>query len=504
MEWSYKRIRKNSWDTAFNRGWRAWLALVAVLFLFSWIGAAHSSQTSFVDTADQVLGLGDQDIPDSIEFLKEYIVSTPLAKTFPFLTSDLAMSIFDSVTRSYSWVIRLFTLNMAYFQRNPGEVIGNLIIVSIITTAVRFLFQNVAVVGRNRYVMETRFSKNVPVGRIFAPFDKKNLGNVVWVMVCYHVALALWSITVIGGVYKRIQYGMVPYILAENPSVKWRDAKKLSASMTKGYKWKMFVTWLSYLYIWVLQVLPLVGLLVAVPLNTELDSELYFTLRANPAVDHSYFIEPAFSAQPVVVSGTRKEPMYLMKDIKIEPPQSVVGKPPYGVTDAVFFFMIFCFVGWVWEVGLVLFQEGILTNRGTMHGPWIPIYGFGGTSIVFLLNRFKDNKLKLFTSAVLLCAVLEYLGSFLLDFLFNSSYWDYKTMFMNLNGRICLAGLVAFGIGGMFAVYIAAPAIANFVRRYSKRTRIIAAVILAALFITDLICCMLFGFNSGTGVGGAI
>ena len=105
---------------------------------------------------------------------------------------------------------------------------------------------------------------------------------------------------------------------------------------------------------------------------------------------------------------------------------------------------------------------------------------------------------------MLVCAILEYIGSFALEFMFNSSYWDYKEMFMNVNGRICLAGLMAFGVGGLFGVYIAGPAISRFVDRFSKRTQVIVAAVLGALFVTDIICCVLFGFNAGASVGGKI
>ncbi len=97
-----------------------------------------------------------------------------------------------------------------------------------------------------------------------------------------------------------------------------------------------------------------------------------------------------------------------------------------------------------------------------MYGPWIPIYGFGGVFIVFLLDRFRKDKGKVFVLGIVLCAVLEYITSFILDFMFNSSYWDYKSEFLNINGRICFSGLIAFGIGGMAAVYFVAPAIGNF------------------------------------------
>ena len=67
----------------------------------------------------------------------------------------------------------------------------------------------------------------------------------MWVMFCYNVVMTLWWLTIIGGVYKYYQYRMVPYLLAENPRLKWRDAKNMSREMTRGYKWKMFLTDLS-------------------------------------------------------------------------------------------------------------------------------------------------------------------------------------------------------------------------------------------------------------------
>lgn len=44
----------------------------------------------------------------------------------------------------------------------------------------------------------------------------------------------------------------------------------------------------------------------------------------------------------------------------------------YELTSIILFFFIFSFVGWVWEVALYLFRDGILVNRGTLYGPWLP------------------------------------------------------------------------------------------------------------------------------------
>ena len=60
-----------------------------------------------------------------------------------------------------------------------------------------------------------------------------------------NLQLALWWLTVAGGIYKSYQYRMIPYLLAENPALPFREAMALSKAMTRGYKWKMFLLDLS-------------------------------------------------------------------------------------------------------------------------------------------------------------------------------------------------------------------------------------------------------------------
>lgn len=506
MQWAYKEIRRNSWNTVFHKSRKSWLMLVAVGFLFAFAGAANASQITFIGSIDRLIGANDEIPSGNIEILKEYIVETPLVKNVSFITSDLALSAIDVLSKRATWVIKLLGANLAYFRRNPGEVIANMLVAALIAAVVRFFIQNVVIVGRNRYVMENRFEREVSFRRILAPFHIKTLWHVIRVMLCYNITLLLWSFTIVGGVYKSYQYGFVPYLLAENPSISWRDAKRLSRSMTKGFKWKIFCTQLSYSYIWLLKLVPLAGLFVAVPLEMQLNAEFYFTLRNRPETDKSLLTEPAFSGGAYIETPDARDggPCYVLKDLSLELPERKGKTIPYGVLDFIFMFFTFCLIGWLWECGLHMVRFHEFVNRGTLHGPWIPIYGVGGTAVVLLLDRFKKNKFKLLLLEVGLCAVLEYLTSFLLDFIFNSSYWDYKTEFLNINGRICFAALTAFAIGGMAAIYVLAPVISGVVSRFAKKPKVIVAALLCSAFLADIVCCMLFGFNSGAGVGGAL
>ncbi|MBO4928413.1 MAG: DUF975 family protein [Clostridiales bacterium] len=514
--WDLKQIRKYSWDTVFKKGWKAWLALVAVCFLFSFIGASSPMQTEVLDYMDPLLGFNkDADYETDVEYLKEYVLSRKAVSGLSAETKESIGGTIENVSTSNSWVIRALASNAAYFERNPGEVIVNLVLVAVIMLVIRFFFQNVVNVGMYRYVMENRQQKRVRFRRLLAPFHLRSIPHMVWVMLRYYGALIRWyMLLVIPGIYKTFQYAMVPYILAENPTVSWKEARNLSKQMTKGYKWKMFVARLSYIYIWILELVPFAGMLVAVPLEEQLKAEIYFTLRNRPGISYDALPEKAFADAPYVkkekqfkhkVLHSIEAPSYVLQDINTKTAHKK-GKFrfDYSPFDIVFMFFTFCLIGWVWEVSYEFVNSRVLVNRGTMYGPWIPIYGFGGLAIVLLLGRFKENKFKLFGMTMLVCAIQEYLASFALEFIFNSSYWDYKHMLMNVNGRICLAGLLAFGIGGLFGVYVAAPAISRFVDRFARKTQIVAAIVLCTLFATDLVCCAIFGFNKGSGVGGEI
>lgn len=64
----------------------------------------------------------------------------------------------------------------------------------------------------------------------------------------------------------------------------------------------MFCTQLSYVYIWLLRFVTVVGLCAAVPLGAQLNAEMYFVLRRNTELDRSLLVEPLFSEKPYCMS----------------------------------------------------------------------------------------------------------------------------------------------------------------------------------------------------------
>lgn len=74
---------------------------------------------------------------------------------------------------------------------------------------------------------------------------------------------------------------MIPYLLAENPSIKRKEAFQLSKQMMKGNKWKTFILDISFFGWYLLSVLTfgLLSILYVNPYNAATNAELYAELK---------------------------------------------------------------------------------------------------------------------------------------------------------------------------------------------------------------------------------
>ena len=149
--------------------------------------------------------------------------------------------------------------------------------------------------------------------------------------------------------------------------------------------------------------------------------------------------------------------------------------------------MFFClsFLGWCWEVSLHLINDGVFVNRGTMQGPWLPIYGTGGLIVLMLLSKLRAHPVAEFFGAILLCGVVEYGTSVYLEKTYNARWWDYTGYFFNIDGRICAEGLLVFAIGGMVMVYVIAPMIDTMISKIKMPVLISVCMCLLILFTID-------------------
>lgn len=125
------------------------------------------------------------------------------------------------------------------------------------------------------------------------------------------------------------------------------------------------------------------------------------------------------------------------------------------------YFFCYAVIGYMVEVLYCSIPLKRFVNRGFLHGPYLPIYGFGGLAIVLLFQNRATHPIIVFLLAFVLTSMLEYVTSFLLEKLFNAKLWDYSTYPFNLHGRVCLLNSTLFGLLGLLVIYGLHPLVAS-------------------------------------------
>ena len=148
-------------------------------------------------------------------------------------------------------------------------------------------------------------------------------------------------------------------------------------------------------------------------------------------------------------------------------------------------FFIYAILGWIIETTLVSIEKRKFVNRGFLIGPYCPIYGFGGLAITILLKNYTKDPIVLFLMAVIICGILEYFSSYIMEKIFKARWWDYSAKKYNINGRICLETVVPFGILGCLVMYVLNPITFKYLNMLSNSMLNIISAICFTIFITD-------------------
>lgn len=133
-----------------------------------------------------------------------------------------------------------------------------------------------------RVFLEARVYEEVPASRFLFLVRVRKWLHAAWALLVTGVLQLLWSLTIVGAPIKRYAYLLVPYLLAENPSLKALDAITLSRKMMYGHKWECFKLEFSF-FGWILLsacTLGLVGVFYANPYREATFAEYYVHVRS--------------------------------------------------------------------------------------------------------------------------------------------------------------------------------------------------------------------------------
>ena len=141
------------------------------------------------------------------------------------------------------------------------------------------LVANIIEIGSAYFFIRVREGE-AEINNIFRGF-RDNYGGKVGVMFIRDIFIALWSLLlVVPGVIKWYQYSMVPYVLAEDPRMSYKEAFRVSTKMTNGHKWDLFVLDLSFIGWYLLCIVTLgLGTLFLNPYIGATRAEAYAALK---------------------------------------------------------------------------------------------------------------------------------------------------------------------------------------------------------------------------------
>ena len=381
--------------------------------------------------------------------------------------------------------------------------VGIIIIISnICLLFFRIIFVSVIEVGRNRFFLESRRYLKTNIDRFLYPYKKKKTLHIAKILFIKNLYLFLWSFTIIGFFIKYYEYALIPYILAENPNISRKDAFKLSKELMDKEKFNLFK-------------LDLLLLVYKIPgIFTFNLTNIFFADIYAGTLYSEFYMNVEEDKKNIENIDLISDELLNIKDIKNESyPDNNIKKhsilninylQEYDLNTYILFFFAFSIAGWLWEVMLHLLMYGRFVNRGTLHGPWIQIYGFGGIAILYLLRRFRKSPTNMFLSSFILCGIIEYSTAWYLETFKHLKYWDYSGYFLNLHGRICLEGLIIFGLGGCAFTYILAPILANLFNRLRTHIKNVLVAILIFIFSIDMLYSTFIKPNTGKGISSQV
>ena len=124
----------------------------------------------------------------------------------------------------------------------------------------------------------------------------------------------------------------------------------------------------------------------------------------------------------------------------------------YTITEMLWLFLIYSFLGWIFEAVVGTIKNKRFTNRGFSTGPFCMVYGFAAVIMQITLADLTDNPVFLFIGCGIQATVIEWFTGKLLELVNRRKWWDYSDKKWNFDGYICLEYTILWAILGFAAV----------------------------------------------------
>lgn len=179
----------------------------------------------------------------NMAFKKNYVSAVVVA---------LLMGIFGTVSgessaRRVSENSDIYSGNLFNVEMITGLLAGIATVVILIVLVAKVFVGNLLKMGGYRFFILNQTAQP-GIGTLLDGFRSGHYVNIVLTMFLRDLFTALWSLLlVVPGIVKHYEYLMVPYIIAENPAMDYKEAFQISKQMMDGEKMEAFIMDLSFL-----------------------------------------------------------------------------------------------------------------------------------------------------------------------------------------------------------------------------------------------------------------
>lgn len=176
-------------------------------------------------------------------FKKNYVSAVVVA---------LLMGIFGTVSgessaRRVSENSDIYSGNLFNVGMITGLLAGIATVVILIVLVAKVFVGNLLKMGGYRFFILNQTAQP-GIGTLLDGFRSGHYVNILLTMFLRDLFTALWSLLlVVPGIVKHYEYLMVPYIIAENPAMDYKEAFQISKQMMDGEKMEAFIMDLSFL-----------------------------------------------------------------------------------------------------------------------------------------------------------------------------------------------------------------------------------------------------------------
>lgn len=161
----------------------------------------------------------------------------------------------------------------------------------------------------------------------------------------------------------------------------------------------------------------------------------------------------------------------------------------YALSAIIPEFVIYSFIGWLYEelCGLVLF--GKFSDRGFLALPVCVIYGFFAIVVLRVFNRKRTRPINVFFISLVMVIVMEYLCGLAIEGILGKPLWDYSMWICNFQGRVSLISSLIFAFACTVLVFWVHPKLYEiFTQRLNKRAVVCIACFLVLILSVDFVC----------------